>query len=45
MKTTKLNSHILARGLDIAEIQNVVNFDVARDIDTHVSLIAKINAV
>ena len=26
---------VAARGLDIPHIRNVVNFDVARDIDTH----------
>ncbi|KAI6215108.1 RNA helicase [Aphelenchoides besseyi] len=32
---------VAARGLDIREIRNVVNFDVARDIDTHVHRIGR----
>ena len=32
---------VAARGLDIAEIRNVVNFDVARDIDTHVHRVGR----
>ena len=30
-----------ARGLDIAEIRTVVNYDVARDIDTHVHRVGR----
>ena len=30
-----------ARGLDIAEIRTVINFDMARDIDTHVHRIGR----
>ncbi|EGT53299.1 hypothetical protein CAEBREN_28318 [Caenorhabditis brenneri] len=32
---------VAARGLDIAEIRTVVNFDMARDIDTHVHRIGR----
>jgi superfamily II DNA/RNA helicase len=30
-----------ARGLDISEIRNVINFDVARDVDTHVHRVGR----
>ena len=29
------NLHITARGLDIPHIRTVINYDIARDIDTH----------
>jgi ATP-dependent RNA helicase DDX42 len=32
---------VAARGLDIPEIRNVINYDVARDIDTHVHRIGR----
>ncbi|KAF1761444.1 hypothetical protein GCK72_009700 [Caenorhabditis remanei] len=32
---------VAARGLDIAEIRTVINFDMARDIDTHVHRIGR----
>merc|ERR1719481_1364510 len=32
---------VAARGLDIAHVRNVVNFDVARDIDTHTHRIGR----
>ncbi|KAI1731777.1 DEAD/DEAH box helicase domain-containing protein [Ditylenchus destructor] len=32
---------VASRGLDIPEIRNVVNFDVARDIDTHVHRVGR----
>ena len=32
---------VAARGLDIPHIRTVVNFDVARDIDTHVHRIGR----
>uniref|UniRef100_A0A915D455 Lipoyl synthase, mitochondrial n=1 Tax=Ditylenchus dipsaci TaxID=166011 RepID=A0A915D455_9BILA len=32
---------VAARGLDIPEIRNVVNFDVARDLDTHVHRVGR----
>uniref|UniRef100_A0A8R1E1T3 Helicase C-terminal domain-containing protein n=1 Tax=Caenorhabditis japonica TaxID=281687 RepID=A0A8R1E1T3_CAEJA len=32
---------VAARGLDIAEIRTVVNYDMARDIDTHVHRIGR----
>ena len=51
MTTSLYNSHILlgqpcfffcvARGLDIPFIKTVINFDVAKDIDTHVHRIGR----
>lgn len=35
------NFWISARGLDIPEIRTVINFDLARDIDTHVHRIGR----
>lgn len=32
---------LLARGLDIAHIRTVVNYDIARDIDTHTHRIGR----
>ena len=32
---------VAARGLDIPSIKNVVNYDVARDIDTHTHRIGR----
>lgn len=40
-KSVMIATDVAARGLDIAEIRNVVNFDVARDIDTHVHRIGR----
>lgn len=31
----------LARGLDIPEIRTVINFDIARDIETHIHRIGR----
>lgn len=35
-KSVLVATDVAARGLDVPEIRNVVNFDIARDIDTHV---------
>ena len=32
---------VAARGLDIAHVRNVINFDLARDIDTHTHRIGR----
>lgn len=32
---------VAARGLDIPSIKNVINYDVARDIDTHTHRIGR----
>lgn len=38
----RVNSHdATARGLDIPSIRTVVNYDVARDIDTHTHRIGR----
>jgi len=39
--TKSYNSHFSARGLDIPHIKTVVNYDVARDIDTHTHRIGR----
>uniref|UniRef100_A0A914GXP2 Lipoyl synthase, mitochondrial n=1 Tax=Globodera rostochiensis TaxID=31243 RepID=A0A914GXP2_GLORO len=41
IKSVLVATDVAARGLDIPEIQNVVNFDVARDIDTHVHRVGR----
>lgn len=43
MQNDTQKSHFVstARGLDIAEIRTVVNYDVARDIDTHVHRVGR----
>ncbi|KAL3091339.1 hypothetical protein niasHS_007132 [Heterodera schachtii] len=40
-KSVLVATDVAARGLDIPEIQNVINFDVARDIDTHVHRVGR----
>ena len=37
----RIKTCLLARGLDIPHIRNVVNYDVARDIDTHTHRIGR----
>lgn len=32
---------VAARGLDISHVRNVINFDLARDIDTHTHRIGR----
>lgn len=39
---TLVATDVAARGLDIPSIKNVVNFDVARDIDTHTHRIGRL---
>lgn len=39
--TSSVKPTVLARGLDIPEIRTVINFDLARDIDTHVHRIGR----
>ncbi len=36
-----LCSYFLARGLDIKAVKTVVNYDIARDIDSHVHRIGR----
>ncbi|KAF7639549.1 hypothetical protein Mgra_00000879 [Meloidogyne graminicola] len=40
-KAVLVATDVAARGLDIPEIRNVINFDVARDIDTHIHRIGR----
>nr|CAD2140997.1 unnamed protein product [Meloidogyne enterolobii] len=40
-KSVLVATDVAARGLDIPEIRNVINFDVARDIDTHIHRIGR----
>ena len=41
MQTKRTIYLIIARGLDIPHIRTVVNYDVARDIDTHTHRIGR----
>ena len=38
---TLVATDVAARGLDIPHIRNVINYDVARDIDTHTHRIGR----
>uniref|UniRef100_A0A915LS29 RNA helicase n=1 Tax=Meloidogyne javanica TaxID=6303 RepID=A0A915LS29_MELJA len=40
-KSVLVATDVAARGLDIPEIRNVINFDVSRDIDTHIHRIGR----
>ncbi|CAK5094610.1 unnamed protein product [Meloidogyne enterolobii] len=40
-KSVLVATDVAARGLDIPEIRNVINFDIARDIDTHIHRIGR----